>query len=64
VSIRGGTVTVEGFADRIAEGATLLIPVDESPRTIVLHADGAARLIRVVHGPGHGFVRQAPHPRR
>ncbi len=64
VSIREGTVTVEGSDDRVAEGATLLIPVDEDPRTITLHAAGPARLIRVVHGPGHGFVRQTPQARR
>jgi hypothetical protein len=35
-----------------------------TPRALRLRAEQLIRLIRVIHGPGHGFVYDAPQPRR
>jgi quercetin 2,3-dioxygenase len=62
VSVREGTVVLDG--DRLGPGVTVVIPPASEPRTVSLRADGAARVIRVVHGPGYGFVQGSPMPRR
>jgi hypothetical protein len=62
-SIREGTVRIEG-GEALGPGTTILVPPGEDPTTVQLHAEVPARVIRVVHGPGHGFVRGSPHPRR
>lgn len=64
ISVQEGGAMIEGTGDHVEKGATLLVPVDDDARTVVLEAGGPARLIRVVHGPGHGFVRQPPMARR
>ena len=61
VSVRDGEVTLEG--ERLSEGTTVIWPPDGA-RTYELLSDGRARVVRVVHGPGHGFVAQAPMARR
>jgi redox-sensitive bicupin YhaK (pirin superfamily) len=63
-SVRGGRIRVEAGGEVLGQGSTLVIPSVQEPRTVRLHAEQPARLIQVVHGPGHGFVRATPHPRR
>ena len=62
VSIRGGGATIDG--DGLAPGDTLIAPPSGELRSLEIAALGPSRMIRVAHGPGHGFVRGAPHPRR
>ena len=62
VSVRRGSVVVDG--QDLAPEATLVAPPVDEPRTIPLRATEPARLVRVVHGPGHGFVRGEPMLRR
>ncbi|HET9672597.1 MAG TPA: pirin family protein [Actinomycetota bacterium] len=61
VSVRAGEVTMEG--ERLGEGTTVLWPPGDV-RTSELVADGPTRLVRVVHGPGEGFVTGEPIARR
>jgi redox-sensitive bicupin YhaK (pirin superfamily) len=63
VSVREGSVRVEE-TDELGPGSTLLMPPADQPRTIHLRASGPTRVIRVVHGPGHGFVVDTPLSRR
>lgn len=63
VSVREGRVRVDDAHDLVPR-ATLLIPPADRPRTIGLRAHQPTRLIRVMHGPGHGFVRDTPLARR
>ena len=60
LSVREGDVRIDG--DRLVPGATLIAPPAEDRRSLHLVAERPARLVRVVHGPGHGFVT-APAPR-
>lgn len=61
-SVREGEVLIEG--DRLAAGFTVIAPPAGERRTVALTATSPSRIVRVVHGPGHGFVRSRPHPRR
>jgi redox-sensitive bicupin YhaK (pirin superfamily) len=61
-SVRGGAVRIDD--DRLSPGATLVVPPAEEARTLRLKAEERSRVVRVVHGPGYGFVQQAPMPRR
>jgi redox-sensitive bicupin YhaK (pirin superfamily) len=61
-SVREGTVLLDGA--RLDRGFTVVIPPASDPRTVRLRAEGPARVIRVVHGPGYGFVQGSPMPRR
>ena len=63
VSVRTGAGTVDGD-EELAPGSTLVVPPADEPRKIELRAVEPSRLIRVIHGPGHGFVRATPIPRR
>jgi redox-sensitive bicupin YhaK (pirin superfamily) len=57
LSIREGQVRLD---DRLLdEGATILVPPAQGARSITVKAVGPARLLRVVHGPGRGFVRRS-----
>jgi redox-sensitive bicupin YhaK (pirin superfamily) len=58
-SVREGAVDIDGDGESLAPGATLLVPPADAPRTVRLRAKEDTRLVRVVHGPGHGFVRNA-----
>jgi len=60
LSVREGAVRIDG--DQLVPGATLIAPPAEDRRSIYLVAERPTRLVRVVHGPGHGFVT-APAPR-
>jgi redox-sensitive bicupin YhaK (pirin superfamily) len=64
VSVREGSTRIDEADERLQPGDTLLAPVADHARRIRLHAEEPTRVIRVVHGPGHGFVRAAPMPRR
>jgi len=64
VSVREGRVDLEGEDEGLVPGATLIAPPADDPRTLRLRAAEPTRVIRVVHGPGHGFVRGDPLPRR
>ncbi len=64
VSVREGRVRPEEENEDLIPGATLLAPPADEPRTLRLRAAEPTRLIRVVHGLGHGFVRGDPLPRR
>jgi len=63
-SVREGRVRVEGGGEELAPGATLVAPPAPGVRTITLVAQEPSRVVRVVHGPGYGFVREAPMARR
>jgi redox-sensitive bicupin YhaK (pirin superfamily) len=58
-SVREGAVRTEGGDEKeeLRPGFTLIAPPAEEPRTLRLRAERPTRLIRVVHGPGHGLVR-------
>jgi redox-sensitive bicupin YhaK (pirin superfamily) len=63
-SVRHGLMHIDGSGEPLGVGATLIAPPAEGPRTVRLRAEEPTRAIRVVHGPGHGFVRGEPMPRR
>jgi redox-sensitive bicupin YhaK (pirin superfamily) len=63
-SVREGRVRVEEGDEDLVPGATLVIPPADEPRTVRLRAEEPTRLVRVVHGPGHGFVLDTPMARR
>jgi redox-sensitive bicupin YhaK (pirin superfamily) len=62
VSVREGAVCVDGTGEDLLPGATLLLPPARGRRALGLRAERPARLVRVVHGPGHGLVRNKPIP--
>jgi redox-sensitive bicupin YhaK (pirin superfamily) len=57
-SVREGAVRIDED-ERLSPGETLVVPPGEQPRTVVLVAQQPSRVVRVVHGPGHGFIRAA-----
>jgi redox-sensitive bicupin YhaK (pirin superfamily) len=60
-SVREGGVRIEGDGEEeLTPGSTLLLPPWDEPRSVPLRAEGQTRLVRVIHGPGHGFVRRLP----
>lgn len=60
-SVREGEIALDG--ERLAAGTTIIWPPDGA-RMSQLLADGPARLVRVVHGPGEGLVIGMPMARR
>jgi len=62
-SIRGGSVVVDEGGERVVPGDTLILPPAGEPRSIRLRAEEPTRVVRVVHGPGHGFIQVPPHER-
>jgi redox-sensitive bicupin YhaK (pirin superfamily) len=56
-SVREGGARIDGNGDDLVPGTTLLVPPADEARTLRLRAERPTRLVRVVHGPGHGFVR-------
>lgn len=60
MSIQEGQVKLDGRI--ISHGATILLPPAEGERRLTVQAVGSARILRAVHGPGHGFVRRAGDP--
>jgi redox-sensitive bicupin YhaK (pirin superfamily) len=63
-SVRAGSVRIEGDGASLGPDATLLVPPAGEARMLRLRAELPTRLIRVIHGPGHGFIRTAPRIRR
>jgi hypothetical protein len=57
-------VPFEDSGEELITGATLVVPPADQPRTVRLGAEERTRLVRVVHGPGHGFVVDTPMARR
>ena len=64
ICVREGAVRVVEGNDALTPGATLILPPAEHPRSLSLRSEQPTRLVRVVHGPGRGFVRDSPMPRR
>jgi redox-sensitive bicupin YhaK (pirin superfamily) len=64
VSVRHGSVQIGNDGEALAAGYTLVMPPGEEPRALELRATEPSRVIRVIHGPGFGFVRDTPIPRR
>lgn len=66
VSVREGGVRIVGGDTSVRPGATLILPPADEPRTLRLRAEEPTRAVRVVHGPGHGFMydasRAGPEP--
>ena len=60
LSVREGGLEIEGDGRKLTPGATVLLPPDGEPRRVGLRALEPSRVIRVVHGGGHGFVRGTP----
>jgi redox-sensitive bicupin YhaK (pirin superfamily) len=54
-SVREGSVRLPA-EEELAAGFTLIVPPADEPRTLTLRAEEPSRVVRVVHGPGHGFV--------
>lgn len=63
-SVREGAVRIEEDEQDLVPGDTLVIPPAQETRELQLVAQGPTRLIRVIHGPGHGFVQEQPMARR
>jgi redox-sensitive bicupin YhaK (pirin superfamily) len=64
VSVRSGGVAIEDGAEELHPGSTLIVPPSGERRALRLRARQPTRVVRVVHGPGHGFVRGEPLERR
>ena len=61
LSIQEGQVELDD--QQIRQGATIVLPPAEGERNLTVRAVGKARVLRVVHGPGYGFVRQSDRAR-
>jgi redox-sensitive bicupin YhaK (pirin superfamily) len=62
VSVREGEVLLDGRA--LPPGTTVVWPPGGAARVAELDAERASRVVRVIHGPGEGFVTGPPMPRR
>jgi hypothetical protein len=60
-SVREGLARTEDGSE-LRVGTTVVVPPDDSARTIRLRALARSRIVRVIHGPGLGFVRRALGP--
>jgi redox-sensitive bicupin YhaK (pirin superfamily) len=60
VSLREGSVEIEGAGRKLTPGTTLIVAPGPEAQRIGLRATEPSRVIRVLHGPGHGFVRGTP----
>jgi redox-sensitive bicupin YhaK (pirin superfamily) len=63
-SVRAGLARVEGGDEELVPGQTLIVPPADEPRTVRVRAEEPTRLVRVIHGSGHGFVVDKPMARR
>jgi hypothetical protein len=73
LSVREGSVRIDAGSDTdgpptdpLEPGTTVVVPVATEERDVHVRAEERSRVIRVVHGPGHGFVHhEVPrYPRR
>ncbi|HJP66812.1 MAG TPA: pirin family protein [Actinomycetota bacterium] len=62
-SVREGRMILDD-GQPFAPGQTLVIPPAAGTRSVTMRAEESTRVIRVVHGPGHGFVTGRPYARR
>ena len=62
LSVREGEVVLDGRS--LPPGTTVLWPPARAARVAELGAERASRIVRVIHGPGDGFVTGSPMPRR
>lgn len=53
-SVREGLVELNG--QRLGAGSTVIVPADVDAGTVLLTAEQPSRVIRVVHGRGHGLI--------
>jgi redox-sensitive bicupin YhaK (pirin superfamily) len=60
LSVRSGSVEIEGDGIKLGRGSTLLLPPGDEPERVRLRGVEPSRIVRVVHGPGHGLVRGTP----
>jgi len=58
--VRAGRMRTAAGEKSLAAGDTLIVPAADEAGTIALRAEEPSRIIRIVHGAGHGFVRGAP----
>jgi redox-sensitive bicupin YhaK (pirin superfamily) len=63
ISIREGIVDLVADERILGSGVTIIAPPSAEPGTLLLRARQPSRIIRVVHGPGHGFLRGEPRLR-
>jgi redox-sensitive bicupin YhaK (pirin superfamily) len=63
-SVREGSILIGSDDQSLLPGETLLVPPADTARTFELRADQPTRVVRVVHGTGHGFVQGTPMARR
>jgi redox-sensitive bicupin YhaK (pirin superfamily) len=63
-SVREGAVRLGDDGERLTPGYTLVVPPADEPQTLRLRAEQPTRVLRVVNGPGYGFVREKPMARR
>ena len=63
-SVREGAVRIDDEGAELVPGETLVLPPADEDRELRLLAQGPSRVVRVVHGPGHGFVQEKPIARR
>jgi redox-sensitive bicupin YhaK (pirin superfamily) len=60
VSVREGSVRISGHDEPLGAGVSIVVPPAEEPGALAIEAEEASRIIRVVHGAGHGFIRGTP----
>jgi hypothetical protein len=60
LSVREGSVRIEGTGDTLLSGTTVIIPPATEPGMLTIEAVEPSRIIRAVYGPGYGLVREAP----
>jgi redox-sensitive bicupin YhaK (pirin superfamily) len=60
LSVRSGSLEIEGDGVKLGPGSTVLLPPSGEPETVRLRAVESSRVVRVTHGPGHGFVKGTP----
>ena len=63
-SVRQGHAHLDDTDEPLRVGDTLIAPPAADRRTVRLRAEELTRVIRVVHGPGDGFICGEPMPRR
>lgn len=64
ISVREGGIRIEEGEEDLGQGDTLVAPTTGEERTLPLRAEVPTRVVRVVHGPGYGLVRDEPLARR
>jgi redox-sensitive bicupin YhaK (pirin superfamily) len=60
VSVREGRVRLGSQGETLDAGSSLIVPPASEHDVPVLQSDGPSRVVRVVFGTGHGFVRDTP----